>query len=126
MNVQDMKRLVSERMIKQVGAEFDFKHIVIGEYDPLLGKATTTEVVYKMWASRFNYFLKNSGSGLHTEQQIGMNDRKIYVLPREDGVKPQAGNWQMKLDGEWWAVISVREVMPSGVSCLIECQVRKA
>lgn len=113
------------KLITDTGSSLQLKEIVTGAYDPEEGEAPTTENFYYFDGYIGNYKLKESGVSLNSEILIQKDDRKVYLAPRSDEIYPKAGNWYIKLDDQWWSIVTVKMVNPSGnYALLFECQCR--
>ncbi len=125
-NVDNIRRDVVYPNIKGVGTLLEFKEVVSGAYDPEQGSAPTTENLYTFYGAVMNYVLRYSGESLNDKLDIQVNDRKVYVAPNETNMmlKPRAGNWYIKWEGQWWSCITVKTHAPAGVPVMFEIQMR--
>ena len=119
-----LRQMVSS-LLGDIGREIELKKVVNGTYNPATGDLTQTEVPYTFTGGVFNYPLRNSGDISDFSSLVEINDRKVYLVPREDGVIPQIDNWFIKIEGEWWIIVSIKGVNPSGYALLHELQCRK-
>lgn len=114
---------IAKTLITDAGAPVNFRHNLAGAYDPSTGKVTNTSTTYQFQTAKFNYVLRDSGES-SGRMLIEMNDKKLIVLPRADGVKPAVSDWQVEIDGDWWTIVTIRSVAPAGVDIYYEIQCR--
>lgn len=123
-NQKELRQMVSN-LLGDIGRELELKRVVNGDYDPSTGDFTQTSQLYTFTGGVFNYPLRNSGDISDFKSLIEINDRKVYLVPREDGVIPTIADWFIKIDNAWWAIVSIKNVNPSGYALLHELQCRK-
>jgi hypothetical protein len=123
-NRQMLQKTVKD-LLGSVGQQYTLIKQVSGEYDPSLGTAPVVEETYQYLGGVFNYTTKGSGDGTVYNKLIEQGDRKILLVPREDKILPEIGNWSIVIGTERWAVVAVEVVAPANLQYLIELQVRK-
>lgn len=106
-------RTIAKRLITDSGAPFQFRHSPTPVYNPATGIAASTDVDYTFQATLFNHVLRNSGTGIG-DMAMQTDDRKLIVLPRDDGVVPTSTSWSVNIDGRWWTVVNVKTCAPTG------------